>query len=129
MSPEQARGQRDLDEQTDVWALGVVLYEFERENTHATLAAVLTSPIPRLDEAAKGVPTALADVVARALERNRARRFESATELRAALVAANPSDAPVATVVPVATAVHVVPLATAVPVAAPPTRFLRPRRA
>ncbi len=96
MSPEQARGQRDLDEQTDLWALGVVLYElvagrtpFERDNTHATLAAVLMGPIDRLDEATPGTPAALADVVARALERNRARRFGSARELRDALVGAS----------------------------------------
>jgi serine/threonine-protein kinase len=84
-----------------------VLYElvagrtpFERDNTHATLAAVLMGPIERLDAATPGVPAALADAVARALERNRARRFGSARELRDALLEAPlgraPTDAPAA---------------------------------
>ena len=95
MSPEQARAQADVDEQTDVWAMGVVLYEmlagtspFQRPSATAVLAAVLMDPVTPLDEAAPGVPRPVADVVHRALDRNRVQRYGSVEALRAALVAA-----------------------------------------
>jgi len=95
MAPEQARGESDVGPQADVWALGVLLHEciagtvpFDGSNYNATLAAVLTAPVPRLDALVPGVPRALADVVARALARDRARRWASVDALLAGLVAA-----------------------------------------
>jgi serine/threonine-protein kinase len=84
MSPEQAVGEHEVDAQTDVWAIGVVLFEllagrppFEASNYNAVLARVLSGPIPRLDAVAPNVPTALADVVATALERDPNLRYPS----------------------------------------------------
>jgi serine/threonine-protein kinase len=92
MSPEQARGADDVDEQTDVWAVGVVLYElltgatpFARATPHATLAAILLDPVVSPREAAPAVPEVLATVVLRALARNRVERFGSMHELAEAL--------------------------------------------
>jgi serine/threonine protein kinase len=92
MSPEQARGADDVDEQTDVWAVGVVLHElltgatpFARATPHATLAAILLDVVPSARDLAPDVPEALAAVAGRALSRNRVERFGSMRELSDAL--------------------------------------------
>ncbi len=77
MSPEQALGESWVDGRTDVWAMGVVLYElltgtfpFDGTNEHTILAKVLEAPVPRLDERCPGIRAPLAALVHRALERN-----------------------------------------------------------
>ena len=82
MSPEQAQG-LPADARTDVWGLGVTLYEllagerpFGGAFTTATLYAVLhTEPRP-LDEARPGLPPGLSDVVGRCLAKDPAGRFD-----------------------------------------------------
>ena len=91
MSPEQGRGEA-LDARTDVFALGVTLWElltgarlFEGEGDVAVLRAVqerLIVPPARLNP---GVSPALDSAVMRALERERARRWPTAHELERAL--------------------------------------------
>ena len=96
MSPEQAKG-LDLDGRSDLYGLGVVLFEcltgrtpFRRQGD--SLASLMTllkqvtqEPVPPLQEIRPDVPTWIADVVARCLEKNPDRRFASAVELGAAL--------------------------------------------
>jgi serine/threonine-protein kinase len=93
MSPEQARGDRAVGTWTDIWAIGVVLFEtlagsrpFRSENYNALIHAVLHAPVPRLDVVAPGVPPSLARVVARALERDLAHRYKSVDDLLRALL-------------------------------------------
>ena len=92
MAPEQARGD-EVDARTDVFALGVVLWElcagrrlFARESEAATLAAVLGSePISPPSAWNEAVPPDLDAVILAALERDAARRTRSAEELGGAL--------------------------------------------
>ncbi|MDP3279172.1 MAG: protein kinase [Deltaproteobacteria bacterium] len=82
MSPEQARGERAVDAQTDIWSMGVVLFEciagecpFLGESYNEVLAKILTQRAPRLDVLFASVPSSVADVVYRALDPDRTRRF------------------------------------------------------
>ena len=89
MAPEQARGQ--LDHRSDLFAMGVVLWEMlsGRRLFDGDAAAVLHrlahEPVPRLRSALPGVDAELDDLVARALDKDPAARFQTAHEMRQAL--------------------------------------------
>lgn len=93
MSPEQAAGHRDqVGRGSDVWSLGVMLYEllagvtpFTGSSMVAVIEQVLQAPVPKLLERAPQVPRALAAVVTRALERDETRRYPDAKALAADL--------------------------------------------
>ena len=117
MAPEQARGE-DGDSRTDVFALGVVLYEMltgTRPFTGATsidvIAAVLTSS-PKPVPSAVGLPPALESAVRKAMAKDPMQRFQSAQEFAAVLGSFGKDDSkyrpPVA---PPATSIAVLPFA------------------
>jgi formylglycine-generating enzyme required for sulfatase activity len=91
MSPEQLRGETDLDDRTDVWSIGVVLFEaiagarpFTGPSYNELVVQILKEPVPRLVDVLPTVPAAISALVARALERDPADRLRS-RELRDAL--------------------------------------------
>ena len=91
MAPEQCKAQ-PVDARTDVFALGVTLYElltqqplFHRDNVLATMKAVTSDQPPLLHEVVPSIPVELSAIVARALEKEPADRWQSALELERAL--------------------------------------------
>jgi len=87
LSPEQVRLE-ELDARSDVFALGIVLWEmltgqrlFSAENEVLTMRAVLGLPIAPPSSKRPMVPPALDTIVARALERDRNKRYSSAGDL------------------------------------------------
>ena len=92
MSPEQL-WQKDLDRRSDVFTLGVVLWElllgkrlFQREAEVATINAVLNSTLPKIEAIRTDVPDSVVDAAMKALAKDPKDRFESADALRHALL-------------------------------------------
>ncbi|MFZ5471255.1 MAG: serine/threonine protein kinase [Myxococcota bacterium] len=92
MSPEQASGQRKLDHRTDIFALGIVLYElltgtrlFKRANDIQTLNAVTECDVSPPSTVSDRVPADLDPVVMRALAKNPDERYQEAIHLQVAL--------------------------------------------
>jgi serine/threonine-protein kinase len=97
MSPEQAQGY-SVDERTDVWALGLVLYEMlagraaypELPTYEAFIIHLVSHPPDPLRQVAPWVPGLLADVVHQAIEHSLEKRIPSCIELVRRLLDAHP---------------------------------------
>jgi eukaryotic-like serine/threonine-protein kinase len=93
MSPEQVRTTGHVDARSDIWALGMVLYEmlasrtaFDASSITELCAAILESPAAPLSMHRPDVPREMADVIHRCLEKDPLRRFQNVGELAIALL-------------------------------------------
>jgi len=100
MSPEQIRSTHEVDHRSDIWSLGVVLFElltgrtaFAGETLTQVCALVLEGEAPPLADHCRAAPTGLAAVIERCLMKDPALRYQTAAELAHALLPFAPSRA------------------------------------
>jgi len=109
MSPEQAEG-GTVDHRTDLYALGVVLYQmltgrapFHSTTPHATLHAVIYEPPPPVRQLRPSLSPAIESVVMRSISKQPASRYQSGSDMVAALRAAQSGQSTVAVAAPPST--------------------------
>jgi eukaryotic-like serine/threonine-protein kinase len=92
MSPEQGLGERDVDHRTDIWALGVILFEalagarpVEGENLGQVLKRLMSDAIMPLEAIVPDLPADVAALARSMLSRDRNRRPEDLREVQAVL--------------------------------------------
>ncbi len=98
MSPEQAGGRGNVDSRTDIYAMGVILYEllsgekpFMAPDSNALLNQIVAGPTPLLQEQCPTLSRELADVVQRAIAKSPEARYQTAADFAEALIPFWPS--------------------------------------
>lgn len=88
MSPEQALGERNIDKRTDIYSLGVMLFEmvtgrlpFESDTTTGMMIAHINNPVPYASEFNHELPDIIDNVLMKALDKKPANRYSSASEM------------------------------------------------
>jgi serine/threonine protein kinase/tetratricopeptide (TPR) repeat protein len=94
MSPEAGRGEQ-VDERADVYSLGVMLYEmlsgelpYDADTPYAVILKHINDPLPPLRPRVPHLPEGIERIVIKALAKDKTQRYQSAAELRDALVQA-----------------------------------------
>ncbi len=102
MSPEQMRSAKDVDTQTDLWALGVILFElmtgrapFLGDTVTELAIKVAHEPAPAIRTFRPDVPVGLETIVGKCLQKDRRERYRNVGELAVALLEFGPKRAKV----------------------------------
>jgi len=100
MSPEQMQTPRDVDSRSDIWSLGIILYEllsgdppFLADTVPELVLEVVHGELAPLRAARPGVPAGLEAVIKKCLQKRRDNRYESIGELAVALLPFGPASA------------------------------------
>jgi serine/threonine-protein kinase len=93
MSPEQMHMTKNVDARTDIWSLGVILFElltgrppFDAEAVTQLAIRIVNEPAPPLRSLRADAPAALEQVIATCLEKDRGRRYQTVGDLAVALL-------------------------------------------
>ncbi|MCB9421529.1 MAG: protein kinase [Ardenticatenaceae bacterium] len=94
MSPEQADGNPNIDGRSDIYSLGIILYEmltgtapYTHESMPRLLIMQLTTPIPNVLDARADLPAGIQAVIEKAMAKNRDERYATGGEMVAAIQA------------------------------------------
>ncbi|MBX7218881.1 MAG: SUMF1/EgtB/PvdO family nonheme iron enzyme [Blastocatellia bacterium] len=95
MSPEQCQGLPIVDGRSDLYSLGVVMYEmlsgtvpFDADNPFSIALKHINSPLPPLNNYAPDIPQPVCDVIHKVLEKDPKDRYQSAKDFSAAFLKA-----------------------------------------
>ncbi|MGO9712327.1 MAG: serine/threonine protein kinase [Polyangiaceae bacterium] len=93
MSPEQMKSSREVDNRTDIWALGVILFElltgrtpFGGDTVTEVAIHIAMDPTPPPRSLRPEIPLGLDAAICKCLEKDRAKRFQNVGEFASALV-------------------------------------------